>query len=116
MLAYAGDAEAGERALAPFRALAEADSQTWSSRSPYPEMFPPDDPDYHPTAVLGRCSSIRSTAMAETIVDYLEASDASMRVAQLRVLGGAIARVPVDATAYAHRAPDHGQRRRVLRG
>jgi FAD/FMN-containing dehydrogenase len=26
-----------------------------------------------------------------------------MRVAQLRVLGGAIARVPADATAYAHR-------------
>jgi FAD/FMN-containing dehydrogenase len=26
-----------------------------------------------------------------------------MRVAQLRVLGGAAARVPVDATAYAHR-------------
>jgi hypothetical protein len=27
-----------------------------------------------------------------------------MRVAQLRVLGGAVARVPADATAYAHRA------------
>ena len=27
-----------------------------------------------------------------------------MRVAQLRVLGGAMARVPVDATAFAHRA------------
>ena len=39
-----------------------------------------------------------------------------MRVAQLRVLGGAMARVPADATAFAHRAqPDHGQRRRVLR-
>ena len=35
-----------------------------------------------------------------------------MRVAQLRVLGGAMARVPADATAYAHRSePDHGQRR-----
>ena len=27
-----------------------------------------------------------------------------MRVAQLRVLGGAVERVPADATAYAHRA------------
>jgi FAD/FMN-containing dehydrogenase len=27
-----------------------------------------------------------------------------MRVAQLRVLGGAMARVPADATAYAHRS------------
>jgi FAD/FMN-containing dehydrogenase len=42
--------------------------------------------------------------VAETIVDHLEASDASMRVAQLRVLGGAMARVPAEATAFAHRA------------
>ena len=42
--------------------------------------------------------------MAATIVDFLEKSDASMRVAQLRVLGGAMARVPSDATAYAHRS------------
>ena len=47
----------------------------------------------------------RSTAtMAATIVAQLEASDASMRAVQLRVLGGAIARVPADATAYAHRS------------
>ena len=41
--------------------------------------------------------------VAETIVEHLEASDAAMRVAQLRVLGGAMARVPADATAFAHR-------------
>jgi FAD/FMN-containing dehydrogenase len=41
---------------------------------------------------------------AATIVELLQASDAIMRVAQLRVLGGAVARVPADATAYAHRA------------
>jgi FAD/FMN-containing dehydrogenase len=40
---------------------------------------------------------------AETIVEYLQASDAVVRVAQLRVLGGAMARVPVEATAFAHR-------------
>lgn len=40
---------------------------------------------------------------AETILRYLTASDATMRVAQLRVLGGAMARVPVEATAFAHR-------------
>jgi hypothetical protein len=42
--------------------------------------------------------------VAETIVDRLQASDAAMRVAQLRVLGGAMARVPADATAFVHRA------------
>ena len=41
--------------------------------------------------------------VARTIVEHLEASDAPLRAAQLRVLGGAVARVPDDATAYAHR-------------
>jgi FAD/FMN-containing dehydrogenase len=40
---------------------------------------------------------------ADTIVGFLEASDASLRVAQLRALGGAMARVPSEATAFAHR-------------
>ena len=42
--------------------------------------------------------------VAATIVARLEASDASVRVAQLRALGGAMARVPADATAFAHRS------------
>jgi FAD/FMN-containing dehydrogenase len=41
--------------------------------------------------------------VAETIVDHLQASKAQMAVAQIRVLGGAMARVPADATAFAHR-------------
>jgi hypothetical protein len=41
--------------------------------------------------------------MAESMVDHLQASTAMMSVAQLRVLGGAVARVPTEATAYAHR-------------
>jgi hypothetical protein len=40
---------------------------------------------------------------AETIVEHLQASTAPLAVAQLRVLGGAMARVPADATAFAHR-------------
>src|SRR6185503_17625549 len=40
---------------------------------------------------------------ARTIVKHLQASTAMMKVAQLRVLGGAMRRVPVDATAFAHR-------------
>ena len=43
-------------------------------------------------------------ATAETIVEHLNAIEAPIRVAQLRVLGGAIGRVPADATAYAHRS------------
>jgi FAD/FMN-containing dehydrogenase len=42
--------------------------------------------------------------VATTILDFLEKSDATLRAAQLRVLGGAMARVPSEATAYAHRS------------
>ena len=41
--------------------------------------------------------------MADTIMEHLQASDAPVRVVQLRALGGAMARVPVEATAFAHR-------------
>jgi FAD/FMN-containing dehydrogenase len=104
MLAYAGGAEDGERALAPFRALATPIADLVRP-IPYPEMFPPDEPSYHPTAI-GRTMLMDTIdrPVAQTIVERLQASDASLRVAQLRVLGGAMARVPVDATAFAHRA------------
>ncbi len=104
MLAYAGDSEAGERAIAPFRALATPLADLVKPM-PYPDLFPPEDDSYHPTA-SARTMFVDTIdhGVAETIMEYLTASDAAMRVAQLRVLGGAAARVPADATAYAHRA------------
>ena len=42
-------------------------------------------------------------ADAATILDQLYQSTAMMKAVQLRVLGGALARVPNDATAFAHR-------------
>ena len=42
-------------------------------------------------------------AEAQQIIDTLTSATADFRVTQLRVLGGAIAKVPADATAYAHR-------------
>jgi FAD/FMN-containing dehydrogenase len=104
MICWAGDPADGERAVAPFRALATPLADMVAPMA-YPGMYPPDDPDYHPTAVaLTSLVDHIGVAEAELILDRLAASDAPMRVAQLRVMGGAIARVPVDATAYAHRA------------
>ena len=103
LLCYAGPAEAGERVIAPFRALATP-IVDMVKPGRYPEMYPPDDPNYHPIA-SGRTLFMDSVdrRVAELILEHLESSTAMMRVTQLRVLGGAMARVPVDATAFAHR-------------
>ena len=42
-------------------------------------------------------------ASAEWVLEALRTSTAPMTVVQLRPLGGAMARVPVEATAFAHR-------------
>ena len=103
LLAYAGDPDAGERAVAPFRALATPIADLLKPM-PYPEIYPPDSDDYHPLAIARTMFLDHvDLPVATTIVEHLEASDAAMRVAQLRVLGGAMARVPSDATAFAHR-------------
>jgi len=104
MLVYAGEVEAGERAIAPFRALATPIVDMVKPMR-YPEIYPPEEEDYHPVA-SARTMFVDAIdrPTAETIVDLLQASSAQMAVAQIRVLGGAMARVPADATAFAHRS------------
>ncbi|HTE47456.1 MAG TPA: FAD-binding oxidoreductase [Gemmatimonadaceae bacterium] len=104
MLAFAGNHSAAERALAPFRSLATPIADLVKEQ-PYAAMYPPEAPNVHPTAI-GRTMFLDGfdKQHAETIFDYLSKSDAAVRVAQLRVLGGAAARVVSDATAYAHRS------------
>ena len=102
MMCYAGGTEAGERALAPFRALANPLADMVRPIE-YPEMYPPE-PDFHPVAVGHTFFLDRvDRSAAETMIEHLQKSDALMSVTQLRVLGGAMARVPADATAFAHR-------------
>jgi len=103
MIVHAGDVEAGQRAVEPFRALATPVADMIRPM-PYPEMHPPAEESYRPVAV-SRTLFTESVerASAETIIERLERSTAPMAVAQLRVLGGAMARVPADATAFAHR-------------
>jgi FAD/FMN-containing dehydrogenase len=75
----------------------------------YPDSYQPEAEDYHPLAVPHSMfvDEIDRRA-AETIVEHHQSSTAMMAITQLRVLGGAVARVPDDATAYAHR------RRRIM--
>ena len=85
---------------------------------PYPEIYPPEDEGYHPIAGI-RTMFVNGIDRQRGGLDRgeLEAATAPMRVTQLRVLGGAMARVPADATAFAHRgSPIMVERRRDLRG
>jgi FAD/FMN-containing dehydrogenase len=103
MMTYAGDVAEGERVVAPFRALATPLADMVAA-IPYPQMYPPEDPDYHPVAASwnGFMDHVGEKE-ATTMLERIEASDASIRVVQLRALGGAMARVLNDATAFAHR-------------
>ena len=104
LMCFAGDAEAGERAIAPFRALAEPLADMVKPIS-YPEMYPPEMEDYHPMgATRTMFMNTVDESVGKTILAYLEDSDAFMRVTQIRALGGAMARVPAEATAFAHRS------------
>ena len=103
LLAYAGPAEAGERAVAPFRAVATPLVDGIQPMS-YPALFRgPERPK--PVAEASRTLFIDTVDRdtAATILDHLQASTAPVAVTQFRVLGGAVARVPSDATAFAHR-------------
>ena len=103
-LAYAGDIEAGQREVAPLRALATPLADLVRPM-PYPELYPPEQEGYHPTAVgHNMFMDTLDEQVAGTILEHLAVSTAPIRVAQLRVLGGAMARVPVEAAAFAHRA------------
>jgi hypothetical protein len=102
-MAYTGDTEAGQRAFAPFRAIAAPLADTVRPIR-YTEMFFPEDESYHPTAITHNMHvNTIDRQSARSILEHLENSTASMRAAQIRVLGGAMARVPTDATAYAFR-------------
>ena len=103
MLAFAGPDDAAQEALAPFRALAEPLADMVKP-GPLMQMYPPEDESMRPTTVIRTFyADGLDRATAAEVVSRLESGAAPMRVVQLRVLGGASARVPADDTAYAHR-------------
>jgi hypothetical protein len=102
-MAYAGPVEDGELAIAPFRALADPLADMVRPMA-YSEMYPPEEEEYRPVAAA-RTMFVNGIDLeaARTIVDRIQESSAMMAVTQIRVLGGAVARVAPDATAFAHR-------------
>ena len=103
LMAYAGGSGAGQRAMAPFRSLAMPIADMVRPM-PYPEIYPPEQPGLHPIATSHTMfvDEIDRSGI-QTMLERLETSTAMMRAVQIRVLGGAMARIPDDATAFAHR-------------
>jgi len=102
-MVHAGDADTAERELGRFRSLATPLVDAVEPMR-YPAIY--DDGEApHPTAMSVR--SVFSDALtvedAGSAIDALTSSTADMSVLQIRVLGGAVARVSEDATAFGHR-------------
>jgi FAD/FMN-containing dehydrogenase len=102
-LVHAGPLDEGARAVAPFRALAPPVAD-FVRAMPYGEVFTTEPQAAPPRAVVRTFfSDALDEDTAGELLDRLRASTAQVAAAQIRVLGGAVARVPMGATAYAHR-------------
>ena len=103
-VAYAGDLERGQQALAPLRALATplADAVT---PIPYRQMYAAEGPDPARVRMATRSMFLDELDArdAATIFERMQAQPSPTTAVQIRVLGGAMARVPADASAFAHR-------------
>jgi hypothetical protein len=110
-LVYAGDVEAGQRAVAPFRTLATPIADLVRPM-PYPQIYPPEQEGFHRTAV-SRTMFVDAVgrAAAEAIVEHLEASPPGGGAAA--GVGGAMARVRRGHRIRPPRQLAHGECRGV---
>jgi FAD/FMN-containing dehydrogenase len=103
-LVYVGDLDHGQRALAPLRALATplADAIT---PMPYQQMYTAEGSGAERVRMATRSMFLDELdeRTAATIFERMQAQPSPMTAVQIRVLGGAMARVPADATAFPHR-------------
>jgi FAD/FMN-containing dehydrogenase len=103
MLVHAGATDAGERVIARLRALATP-IVDMIRPSRYAEVYEAGDPP-SPAAMDVHTMFMDAVdrGAAQAITEQLQTSTAAMAAVQIRVLGGAVARVPDNATAFAHR-------------
>jgi FAD/FMN-containing dehydrogenase len=102
LLAYVGPVDQGEDAIAPFRSLANPLADMVRTIR-YPELYEGEEAEVRYASGANFFADSLEPADAEAILEQLQHSTAMMKAVQLRVLGGALARVPQEATAFAHR-------------
>ena len=101
---YAGDPDAGQVAMTPLRKLAQPIAELLAPMS-YSTLY-----NFTEIGAVPHDSTIRSGYMQELssdaidkLLDHASQNPMPMGLIQIRALGGALARVPNDATAFAHR-------------
>jgi FAD/FMN-containing dehydrogenase len=105
MVCYTGDLEEGQRVVAPLRQLATPIADVIAPM-PYPALFALTEAGGLP----GMAHTIRSAFLPELRDEAFEVMAAHAAtlpspgsMVQMRILGGAVARVAPEATAFAHR-------------
>jgi FAD/FMN-containing dehydrogenase len=102
-MVYAGEPAAAAKAIAPIRALATPLADRVRPIR-YPEMYA--EPEAHGPAFSAGTNLLvdaLSASGAETILAHLETATSGIPSVEVRVLGGAMARVADEVTAFAHR-------------
>ncbi|HUP54246.1 MAG TPA: FAD-binding oxidoreductase [Methylomirabilota bacterium] len=104
MFVYDGDAEAGQAAIEPFRQVATPIAELVMPM-PYPGIYELLKDAETPGRGAHRSlflDALDDTAI-DTILEHTAAASSPATMTQIRILGGAMARVPAGDTAFAHR-------------
>ena len=101
---WTGENEDGERAIAPLRALAEPVADTIAPM-PYPAIYAYMEPAAtpHGAGVRSMFADDVSDATIDAVLESMSRVSSPMNLVQFRGLGGAMAAVPSDATAFGQR-------------
>lgn len=104
LICYVGDLEEGQRVLDPLRALATPLADL-TGPMPYPALyqFTAQAAERHTASVRAGFLDELSDEVIGAILEHSQSRPAPMGMVQIRALGGAMARVPKDTTAFAHR-------------
>jgi FAD/FMN-containing dehydrogenase len=101
---FDGDVAAGQKALEPFRQLATPMAELVAPM-PYPGIYAmlKDAEQRSPTSHRSLFLETLDDTAVDTILDRMAAPSSPVAMTQIRILGGAMARVGAEDTAFAHR-------------